>query len=129
MQHKEYDAMKTKNAMIGLVVAVMLATFPAGAATNGTSATTTERAYVLTHSSVIDGACYDSARQELTVFFRNGSAYVYREVPLPVFQSFIRSDSPGRFYHDHLRGHFASKRLSERDQLALIDRHDGRTAW
>ena len=121
--------MKKMNAMMGLVVAALMATTPAGAAENGASTATTERAYVLTNSSVIDGACYDSARQELTVFFRNGSAYVYREVPARLFQDFIRSDSPGRFYHDHLRGHFSSKRLSERDQLALIDRHDGRTAW
>jgi len=93
------------------------------------SRTMTERAYVMTASSALEGACYDTLREEMTLFFRNGTAYRYRAVPAPVFHAFLRTDSPGRFFHEQIRGRYPSRRLSEDALTAMIERHDGKTGW
>lgn len=119
--------MKAMSSAMGWAAALVFAAGMAAAEMRSTG--TTERAYVMTQSSVIDGACYDAARHELTLFFRVGSAYLYRDVPELLFRSLVRSDSPGHFYHEHVRGRFPSRRLTDRELFALVERHDGRTTW
>lgn len=96
---------------------------------SGGCTTTTERAYVMTESSLIDALCYDAGHQELTVFLRTGAAYCYREVPESVLREFVRAESPGRFYHKQIRGQYPGRRLSDEEQVAVVRRHDGHTAW
>lgn len=120
--------MKTMKRMMTMAALLTLAAAWVPAA-QPRSTNTSERAYVITHSQAIDGVCYDSARCELTIFFHTGTAYIYREVPEPVFRAFLRAESPGRYYHEHVRGRFASHRMSEQELAMLVDRHDGRTGW
>ncbi|MFI6512848.1 KTSC domain-containing protein [Streptosporangium sp. NPDC050855] len=42
-------------------------------------------------------AGYDRARQELRIEFRDGSRYVYHDVPPSVWKNFRRVKSPGRY--------------------------------
>jgi hypothetical protein len=94
------------------------------------STNTSERAYVITHSQAIDGVCYDSARSELTIFFRSGTAYVYREVQEPVFRAFHPRRQPGPLLP---RAGARQVHLAPHDRTgtghAMVDRHDGRTGW
>ena len=120
--------MKTMQRLMTMTATLMLSAM-AAAAERPRGTNTSERAYVITHSQAIDGVCYDSARSELTIFFRSGTAYVYQEVQEPVFRAFIRADSPGRYYHEQVRGKYASHRMTEQELVAMVDRHDGRTGW
>lgn len=110
-----------------LMAAVLGALLPQ--AGKAASTNTSERAYVLTRSDVIDGVCYDSARRELTIFFHNGFAYAYSGVPQTLFRELVRADSAGSFFNSRVRGRFLSHRLSEEELVALVDRHDGHAAW
>lgn len=118
--------MKTMRVMM-LVAALMLAARVGDAETRSTG--TSERAYVLTHSEALDGVCYDAARKELTLFFHSGTAYVYQEVPEQIFRDLVRSESAGHFYHTRIRGQFASRRMTEGELVAMVERHDVRTGW
>ena len=120
--------MKTLQRMMMMAAVLTAIAVPAPAA-KPRSTNTSERAYVITHSQAIDGVCYDSARCELTNFFRSGTAYVYRDVPEPVFRAFLRAESPGRYYHEQVRGKYTSHRMTEQELVMLVDRHDGRTGW
>jgi hypothetical protein len=37
---------------------------------------------------------------------KNGKNYIYRNVPMEVWQSFKNADSPGRFYNENIKGRF-----------------------
>ena len=118
--------MKTMPSLMTMTATLMLCALAAAAETPR-STNTSERAYVITNSQAIDGVCYDSAQSELTIFFHTGTAYVYHAVPEPVFRAFVRADSAGHFYHEQIRGKYASHRMTEQELVALVDRHDGRT--
>lgn len=37
---------------------------------------------------------------------KNGKNYIYRNVPMEIWQSFKNADSPGRFYNENIKGRF-----------------------
>lgn len=43
--------------------------------------------------------------------FRNGGLYQYFDVPEELLVMLMQADSKGRFFNQHVRGRFASKRL------------------
>ena len=55
------------------------------------------------NSSNVASAQYDRSRQELTLEYENGSAYVYREVSEAEAQSFLTAPSKGEWVWDNLR--------------------------
>ncbi len=48
-------------------------------------------------SSNIEQIGYEDVTQELSVRFKGGSVYVYKDVPSSVFVDFLDSDSKGKF--------------------------------
>ncbi len=48
-------------------------------------------------SSNVKSFSYDTDSRELRVFFTNGSAYSYSNVPHPLYESFVSSPSKGKF--------------------------------
>lgn len=58
-------------------------------------------------SEVFARATYSGERNEMTLWFRNGSAYRYREVPRACYNRFMASARKGAFYNEHIRGRFA----------------------
>jgi hypothetical protein len=57
-------------------------------------------------SSVIAGFDYEPESEELTVLFRSGRVYVYRQVPEEVFLAFKAAPSKGAFFNRRIRDRY-----------------------
>jgi hypothetical protein len=64
-------------------------------------------------SSVLVGADYDVPTRILTLAFMSGKQYQYADVPLTVYQELVLADSPGKYYGEHIRGHFKAPDTSK----------------
>lgn len=62
-------------------------------------------------STAIHAIGYDVASRELEVIFTGGGIYRFFNVPGEVYARFIRSESKGSFFQDHIRGRFKHSRL------------------
>jgi hypothetical protein len=62
-------------------------------------------------STVIRFFTYDPDRRHLTIVFRSGRRYVYREVPKEVFEAFAAAFSKGEFFNSQIRDHYAFERV------------------
>ena len=55
-------------------------------------------------SSNIRRTLYDTGTNEMHVQFRTGEfEYTYKEVPVAVFDGLVKSDSPGRYFHEKVK--------------------------
>jgi len=57
-------------------------------------------------SSAIAFASYDTDSEEMTVEFIRGKSYTLSGVPQDVYDRFVASSSPGRFFQDELKGQY-----------------------
>lgn len=57
-------------------------------------------------SSNIESAKYDADTETLTVTFKSGGTYTYPGVSAEVWEAFDTADSPGSYFHSHIRGKF-----------------------
>jgi hypothetical protein len=55
-------------------------------------------------SSAIGSAGYDDDTQTLDITFTSGQTYTFSNVPPDVFDALVSAPSPGRFYHQHIKG-------------------------
>jgi len=62
-------------------------------------------------SSQLHAIGYDPARSVLAIRFKTGATYEYAEVPKEIFDEFLDSESPGKFFGQHIRGAFEFSRL------------------
>jgi len=69
------------------------------------------RAFVTMPSTVIRSLKYDTIRRELLVVFQSGRRYVYENVPEETFTAMRQAFSKGEFFNDHVREHFAFRRI------------------
>ena len=69
--------------------------------------------YVPVNSSNVSEVGFDSEASEWTlgVKFMNGSEYHYRDVPIDVYNSFLNSDSKGKFLHYEIKPNYAVTRI------------------
>ena len=71
----------------------------------GQSGVTTEQASFV--STNVESAEYDTETRALAVTFaRDGSTYVYQNVPDTVWAAFQQASSPGRFVATELKGRY-----------------------
>lgn len=49
---------------------------------------------------------YDLAVSTLYIRFTDGDWYSYFGVPPPVHRAFVEAESHGRFFQNHIRGHY-----------------------
>ena len=49
-------------------------------------------------------ANYDPETEVLSLQFTNGMIYDYPGVPVSVYAGLLEADSPGRYYHQNIRG-------------------------
>ena len=63
-------------------------------------------------STVIQSFEYDSDQRELLVVFRSGRRYVYEEVAEGIYQAMRRSFSKGEYFNEHIRDHYAFRRIA-----------------
>ena len=55
-------------------------------------------------SSNVDSVGYDLNTQTLEVGFKNGYVYQYFDVPEPIYQQMINTDSAGKFLINNIKG-------------------------
>ena len=60
--------------------------------------------YLPLYSSHIEKAAYETDTQDLTVTFKDGAEYVYRNVPQSVFDGLKKSRSAGEYFHRQIKG-------------------------
>ncbi len=60
---------------------------------------------------MISIAEYDNDRSELTLHFRNQSIYLYRLVPLRVYEELVQSRSSGSFFREYIEGRYPFVRI------------------
>ena len=56
------------------------------------------------NSTMIVRANYDPETEVLSLQFTNGMIYDYPGVPVSVYAGLLEADSPGRYYHQNIRG-------------------------
>ena len=62
-------------------------------------------------STVIRFFTYDPTYRRLTIVFRSGRRYVYREVPEEVFEAFTAAFSKGEFFNSQIRDRYEFDRV------------------
>lgn len=62
-------------------------------------------------SSNIKSVGYEGDTKTLMVEFKNGSKYVYEDVPVELFEAFGKADSAGRFFFANVRGKYKFSRM------------------
>jgi hypothetical protein len=65
----------------------------------------------LVRSSNIHSVGYDQATTTLEIEFRTGGVYQYLMVPDSVYHGLMRASSKGRYFHDHIREKYRTRRL------------------
>ena len=63
-------------------------------------------------SSVIDDFDYEAESNALTIRFKSGRLYRYRQVPETVVLAFARARSKGAFFNRHIRDRYAVEELT-----------------
>jgi lysyl-tRNA synthetase class 2 len=64
-------------------------------------------------SSMFTGHHYDPNTRQMTVQFKNGSVHQYDDVPMEKHEAFSGSASKGRYFNDHIKSNFASRKIVE----------------
>jgi len=54
-------------------------------------------------SRIITAMNYDEQQRRLQIFFRNGQARMFADVPRDIVAEFAQSPSPGHFYLERVR--------------------------
>jgi hypothetical protein len=62
-------------------------------------------------SSNIKSVGYEGDTKTLMVEFKNGSKYVYEDVPVELFEAFGKADSAGKFFFANVRGKYKFSRM------------------
>ena len=72
--------------------------------------TTSDR--VNLNSSTLAAAAYDHTRARLELDFCDGARYSYSGVAPEIFRGLLCADSKGRYFNQHIRGHFRHVKMS-----------------
>ncbi len=65
---------------------------------------------VAVQSTMIAKVGYDSTTNDLAIEFVNGDRYTYHEVPQTLWSQLMKSESPGRYFGEHIRDAFSFSR-------------------
>ena len=63
-------------------------------------------------SSAIRGIDYDAPSRTLLVIFIDGGGYAYGEVPPALYADFLKAESKGRFFAEHVRGRYGYQEVT-----------------
>lgn len=58
-------------------------------------------------SSAISSVNYDEDSETLSVQFRDGSLYIYDDVPQEVYEAFITAGSAGTYFNSNIRDEYS----------------------
>jgi len=62
-------------------------------------------------SSNLRAVDYHPFTARLIIVFHGGGLYAYDRVPPTMFHGLLRAESPGRFFHAHIRNHYTYRRI------------------
>ena len=62
-------------------------------------------------SSNLDSVGYDSLTGKLYIRFNSGGLYEYDKVPYSVYEGLMHAASHGRYFHAHIKGIYAYRRI------------------
>jgi hypothetical protein len=62
-------------------------------------------------STVIEWIGYEEKKNMLQVEFLSGDIYQYERVEKSVFQDFLNASSHGRFFEDHIKSRYYSRKI------------------
>jgi len=57
-------------------------------------------------SSNIESIGYDHEKEELHIKFKGGKTYMYKKVPISLYEELISAASIGKFFAANIRDHF-----------------------
>lgn len=55
-------------------------------------------------SQIHEGSTYDDATGRFTAVLNDGHVHAYHSVPAEIIDGLEKSDSPGTYFHDNIRG-------------------------
>ena len=58
------------------------------------------------NSKLFDGFLYDQDGKILRLYMKNGQIRIYRDIPVPLAEEFMKAKSPGDFYFTNIRNKF-----------------------
>jgi KTSC domain len=64
-------------------------------------------------SSNLEGVHYDPLSKNLTVKFLSGQTHAYEAVTPEIHAGLMKADSPGKYFHAHIRNAHPSSRVDE----------------
>lgn len=64
-------------------------------------------------SSTIKGADYDDATKTLTIEFKNGGTYQYKDVPRTIHSELLFASSAGKYFHANIRNTYPGTKVKE----------------
>lgn len=62
-------------------------------------------------SSNVDSVGYDETSEILFIRFLNGSLYIYKNVPLIIYEQLLNAPSVGSYMHRNIKGAYAYERI------------------
>lgn len=101
-----------------LLIVLLLAGSPASSGAESREDTrSSEEVLKPLRSPVFEAAGYDGHRKTLILEFKSGALYEYWPVSRKTYQTFLRTDYKGSFFHAHIRTSYQFRRI-EQVQLA-----------
>ena len=65
-------------------------------------------------SSLISGIGYSEEDETLNIRFkRKGSEYLYHNVPKEEYEDMLKSESIGKYFHQHIKGIYVATRVHQ----------------
>jgi len=64
------------------------------------------------NSSNLRSADYDPWSATLTIVFHGGRVYLYLHVPPAEYSGLVRANSHGKYFHEHIKDHYAYQRVN-----------------
>ena len=71
-----------------------------------------------TQSSNIASVGYDEEKKILEIGFKSGGVYQYTNVGPTVYDTFIKAESLGKYFHQYIKGTFTCSKIETTDNLA-----------
>lgn len=63
------------------------------------------------NSSYLTAGVYDAAEQSLTITFRDGSSWLYSNVPQGVWEGLKAAGSAGQYFHRQIKPRYAGQEV------------------
>lgn len=63
-------------------------------------------------SSNIEKVLYDDTSKDMTIEFKQGYSYIYKNVPSHIFEAFQTEPSAGKYFHRAIRNNYNYSRVT-----------------